>query len=114
MTPVQALLTSGIILVGAMVAGCATSAAQPFVTSCGSDYTCAKEMAFKYRQQAAELSALAQHYEIEAQTKSQELGKEAEEVKRHRDLANQFWAEAQVADDLARQYRSQVPHNVIN
>jgi hypothetical protein len=45
--------------------------------------------------------------------KAKELGQDAEQVKRHRELAKQYWAEAQQAEELSRQYRSQLPHNVV-
>jgi hypothetical protein len=108
------ILTSGVILVEAIVAGCAAGTTQPSVSSCASNYTCLSDRAFHYRQQAAQLSALAQRYEIEAEAKARELGNDSEQVKRNRDLAMQFWAEAQQADELARQYRNQLPHNVVN
>src|SRR5947208_1410720 len=63
------------------------SAEQPVATPCGSNYTCLKDTAFQYRQQAEQLSALAQHYEIEAEEKARELGQDAEQVKRNHDLA---------------------------
>lgn len=107
-------LRSSVILAGALLAGCATGTTEPFATSCGTDYTCLRDTAFQYRQQAGELSALAQRYEIEAEAKSRELGQDAEQVKRHRDLASQYWSEAEQADELARQYRNQLPHNVMN
>jgi hypothetical protein len=108
------ILTSGVVLVGATLMGCATGTTQPSATSCGSNDSCLSDTAFQYRQQAAQLSALAQRYEIEAEAKARELGKDAEQVKRNRDLAMQYWSEAQQADELARQYRNQLPHNVVN
>lgn len=105
-------LRGGVVLAGALVAGCAAETTHPLATSCGSNYTCLKDMTFQYRLQAAQLSGLAQRYEIEAEAKSRELGQEAEQVKHHRDLAAQYWSEAQQADELARQYRSQLPHNM--
>lgn len=109
----RALFTSGIVLVGTMVGACATGTTQPVSTSCGGNYTCLKDTAFEYRQQAERLTALAQRYEIEADAKAAELGQEAEQVKRSRDLAMQYRSEAREADEMARQYRSQLPHNVM-
>lgn len=108
------LHTSGVVLAGAIVAGCAAGTAPPVATSCGSNYTCLSDTAFQYRQQAAQLSALAQRYEIEAEAKARELGKDAEQVKHNRDLAMQYWSEAQKADEMALEYRSQLPHNVVH
>lgn len=108
----QVILTSGVVLIGAMVMGCATGSTQ-LAASCGSNYTCLKDTAFQYRQQAEQLSALAQRYEFEADAKVRELGQDAEQVKRSRDLATQYRSEAQEADEMARLYRSQLPHNVM-
>lgn len=100
------------LLVGAMVvAGCAT-ASEPVVAKCGSDYTCLRDTMFQYRQQAAELSALAQRYELEAMAKARELGQDAEPVAKSRELAKQLRAEAQQADELARDAQRQLPHNM--
>jgi hypothetical protein len=96
-----------------ILAGCAAGTTEPLATACGSNYTCLKDAAFQYRQQAAQLTALAERYEMEAAAKARELGQDAEQVKRHRELAKQFWSEAQQAEELSRQYRSQLPHNVM-
>ena len=103
-----------ILIIGALGAGCAAQTTTPVTTACGTNYECLRASEFQYRQQAAEFSALAQRYEIEAEAKSREFGQDAEQVKRHRDLASQYWSEAEQADELARQYRRQMPHNVIN
>jgi hypothetical protein len=107
-------LRNCLILIGALVAGCAAQTPDPLATSCGTNYECLRGIEFQYRQQAAEFSSLAQQYEIEAEAKSRELGQDAEQVKRHRELASQYRSEAQQADELARQYRMQMPHNVVN
>ena len=66
-------------------------------------------MAFKYRQQADQLSALAERYEIEAGAMT---GQDAEAAKHRHDLALAYWSEAQQADELAQEYRRQLPHNM--
>lgn len=110
----RVIFTGGVVLVGAVAAGCAAGTTQPMAaTSCGSNYTCLKDTAFGYHQQAAKLTALAQRYEVEAEAKARELGQNAEQVKQSRDLAMQYWSEAQQADEMARQYSSQLPHNVV-
>lgn len=109
----RVILTGGVILVGAIVAGCSAGNTQALTTSCGSSYSCLQDTAMQYRQQAAQLSALAQRYEMESEAKARELGKDAEQVKRSHDLARQYWSEAQEADEMARQYRNQLPHNVV-
>lgn len=107
-------LASGVILIGALVLGCTKANTQPLATSCGSNYTCLKDTAYQYGLQATQLSALAQRYEIEAEAKTRELGQDAEQVKHNHDLAMQYWSEARQADEMARQYRSQLPHNVMH
>ena len=103
-----------VILIGALVAGCAAQTHDPIATSCGTNYECLRGIELQYRQQAAEYSSLAQRYEIEADAKSRELGQDAEQVRRNRELASQYRSEAEQADELARQYRMQMPHNVVN
>ena len=100
------------VLVAISLGGC-SGIQQQAQSPCGADYTCLSNAAFQYRQQADQLSALADRYEMEADLKSKSLGMDAEEVKRHRDLAQQYRSEATAADDLARQYRSQLPHNLV-
>lgn len=103
----------GIVFVGALTGGCATENSQSMAAaSCGNNYTCLTNAAFEYKQQAAMLTALAERYELEAQAKTRELGQDAEQVKRNHELAMQYWSEAQKADELARQYRSELPHNL--
>ncbi len=114
MNPSYVIRNGGVVLLTVLLAGCATGMSQPSATSCGSNYACLQEMASQYRQQAQQLNALAQRYEMEADAKTRELGQDSEQVKRTRDLAKHAWAEAQEADELARQYRSQLPHNMVN
>lgn len=104
---------SGVVLAGIiMLAGCAAERTQSEATSCGTDYTCLTNTAFHYRQQAEYLSALAERYDLEADVNAKELGQDTPEVKHNRTLAKQFWSEAEQADELAREYRQQLPHNL--
>jgi hypothetical protein len=50
---------------------------------------------------------------MEAEWYAQQAGQESEQAKRARDMAQGFWATAEEADDLARQYQSQVPHGQV-
>lgn len=109
----KALITYGIlalssVLVGTFITGCATPTDQA-TRQCGSDYSCLSDMAFKYHQQADQASALAQRYELEAQAMK---GHDAEAAKQRHARAQAYWSEAKQADELARDYRSQLPHNV--
>jgi hypothetical protein len=102
-----------LISVGAVILGCASGPTTAATSICGSDYACLKQATSRYRQQAMQLSALAERYEIDAAAKAQELGQDAEQVKRQRELAKQYWSEAQQADELAQQFRRQLPHNMV-
>ena len=102
------ILIGGVMLVGSLITGCAKTT-DPARVQCGNDYSCLSDMAFKYRQQAAQLSTLAQRYEIEAAAMT---GENAQAAKQRREQAQAYWSEAQQADDLAHEYRRQLPHNV--
>lgn len=117
MKPSHLILGSSLFLVGTLMVACATSTGgtqQTTMGPCGTDYSCIKTMAFQYRQQAEQLSALAQRYEHEAVLKSAQTGHDAEAVSRQHELALQYLSEAQQADELAQQYRRQLPHNMMN
>jgi hypothetical protein len=117
MKPSHLILRGSVLLGGTFMVACAMSTGETQQTSlalCGADYSCIKTMAFEYRQQAEQLSALAQRYEHEAALKSAQAGHDAEQVSRQHELALQYSAEAQKADELAREYRSQLPHNMMN
>lgn len=113
MTPSRVIGAGGFMLLGFLLVGCATETMESASRFCGSDYTCLRDMATQYRQQAQRLNDLAQRYEIEADAKTRELGQDSEEVKRNRMLAKDARAEAQEADALAREYRRQLPHNMV-
>ena len=106
----SALLIGGVVLVGSLITGCAKTT-DPARVQCGNDYSCLSDMAFKYRQQAEQLSTLAQRYEIEAAAMNGENG---EAAKQRRDRAQAYWSEAKQADELAHEYRRQLPHNMMS
>jgi hypothetical protein len=110
MKTLYVMLASSFVLVGTLFTGCATTTDQSRI-QCGNDYSCLSDMAFKYRQQAEQLSALAQRYEIEAAAMT---GQNAEAVKHQRDLAQAYRSEAKQADELAQEYRRQLPHNMVH
>ena len=71
------------------------------------------DLVFKYRQQAEELRNEARRLEIEAQFYSQH--KEDQNLaKRNLELAREMRKAADDADEKARDYRAQVPHNQVN
>jgi hypothetical protein len=113
MKPSRVIGAGGVMLLGVLLVGCATDTMESASRSCGSNYACLRDMATQYRQQAQRLNDLAQRYEIEAEAKTRELGQDSEEAKRNRTLAKDARAEAQEADELAREYRRQLPHNMV-
>jgi hypothetical protein len=96
------------ILVAALTTACATTKTDETATQCGSDYSCLSNMAFKYRQQAEHLTALAQRYELEAAAMTEQ------DATRQRQRAQAYWSEAREADELAQEYRRQLPHNMVH
>ena len=117
MKPSHLILGGSLFLGGTLMVACAMGTGgtqQTTLAPCGSDYSCNKDMAFQYRQQAEQLRAVAQRYEHEAALKGTQAGHDAGEVKRQRALAHQYFSEAEKADELAQQYRRQLPHNMVN
>ena len=117
MKPSHLILGGSLFLGGTFMVACAMGTGetqQNTLAPCGADYSCIKDMAFQYRQQAEQLSALAQRYEHEAALKSTQAGHDPEDVKRQHELARQYFSESQKADELAQQYRRQLPHNMVN
>ena len=96
------------VVIGTLTTSCATMNSDQTTAQCGSDYSCLTEMAFKYRQQADQLSALAQRYELEAAAMT------GEDAKQQHQRAQAYWSEAQQADQLAQEYRRQLPHNMVH
>ena len=107
MKPLPISRTLGVtsILIGTITMGCASTTDQA-TKQCGSDYSCLSNMAFKYRQQADQLSTLAQRYELESAAMT------GQDAKQRHDKAQAYWSEAQQADELAQEYRKQLPHNM--
>ena len=117
MKPSHLIHGGSLFLVGTLTIACATGTGgtqRATMGTCGADYSCIKDMAFHYRQQAEQLSALAQRYEHEAALKSAQAGHDAEEVRRQHELAQEYLSEARKADELAQEYRRQLPHNMVN
>ena len=66
---------------------------------------------FHYRSQATDLKLIAERYAREAEFEARELGFDPALARKSREMAKQFWAEALEADQLARDYQYQLPHN---
>jgi hypothetical protein len=105
------LLGIGLLVGGILLIDAPTGAGETGATACGADYHCMRDLMFHYRSQATDLKMMAEHYEREAALKAKELGKDAAEVKKTEEKAKKFWAQAQEADQLAREYQYQLPHN---
>jgi len=54
---------------------------------------------------------MAERYAREADLKARELRLDSAEVKKNQEIAKKFWAQAQEADQRAREYQYQLPHN---
>jgi hypothetical protein len=105
-------LGGGVLFAGALLTGCAaTGGSDTVAAACGSDYHCTRDLMFQYRQQATDLSIMAERYAREADIKARELGQDSAEVKKNQEIAKKLWAEAQEADQRARDYQYQLPHN---
>ena len=105
------VIQAALIVLMGQITACAMRGPAPEQTACGSDYHCIKDLMFQYRQQAAHLNALADRYTRQADLKAQELGSTSDAAKASQDLAKRFSLQAQEADQLAREYQRQLPHN---
>lgn len=75
-------------------------------------YKSPSEAAFHCRQQAAELRDMARRLELEAEWYAT-VAKDEEGAKRSREMAKSFRTTADEADQQAREYQRQVPHNQV-
>jgi len=110
---------SGILAAMMLVAGCAgemtdTSAGpgQPVSPRFVSQDQ-ARQLTAQYRRQASDLRGLAARAEWEAEWYESHFGVSDQEASRRREQARQLWAAAEQADQLAIDYRRQVPHGQI-
>ena len=74
-------------------------------------WTTTSDLVFQYRQQAAELREMARRLEFEAEMYAQL--QEQQQAQRKRELARDMRAAADTADEQAREYRRQLPHNQV-
>jgi len=102
----------GLVLAGVLLTGASAGAGETGATACAaSDYNCMRDLMFHYRSQATDLKMIAERYAREADFETKELGLDSAEVQKSREQAKKFWAQAQEADQLARDYQYQLPHN---
>lgn len=120
MRPIQVLSKSAAIVVATVMVGCAghltegigsapTAVQAEFVSQ--SD---ARDLAFKYRREAADLREMARRLEAEVRWLTGHVGSTDEQIRRSRETARQLWTAADQAEQLARDYRRQVPHGQVN
>jgi hypothetical protein len=112
------LFINSLMLTTALLAGCAANVPGPARSTSdpvpeAASQREASDLMFKYRQQAAELRALAGRYELEAQSFARVKGEGDEQTKRNLENAKALWAAADEADRLAREYQRAVPHGQI-
>ena len=54
------VVAGGLLLVRALLIGCAAGTSNAGRTACGQDYHCTKDLMFQYRQQATDLTMMAE------------------------------------------------------
>ena len=102
----------GLVVAGVLLTGAPAGAGEARGTACGrSDYECMRDLMFHYRSQATDLKMIAERYAREADFEAKALGLDSADVQKSREMAKKFWAQAQEADQLARDYQYQLPHN---
>jgi hypothetical protein len=74
----------------------------------------ARQLTAQYRRYASDLREQAERTEWEARWYAGQFGADDREAIRHRAQAQQLWAAAEEVDQLARDYRRQVPHGQMN
>ena len=111
MKPTTIILGSVLMFAVTGVTGCATTAPDAQRGTQISRTQQAGDLAFQHRRQAMDLRELAQRYELEATALAAMKGAVHGDTLRSRELAKTFWAAADEADQTAREYRRQLPHN---
>lgn len=96
-----------------MATGCTTTNMDYSSIAAVTNYKEVGDRVAQYRQQASELRNAAARFEWEAEWYVQRAGKDSQQAKQKQELAKQTWAAAAEADALAREYRSQLPHNFV-
>jgi hypothetical protein len=68
------------------------------------------ELAFRYRQEAAEMQDVAARLEIEAQLSARIKGETDRDTQHARTMAQEAWRHAELANERASEYRRLLPH----
>jgi hypothetical protein len=120
MRPVQFLSKSSAIVLAVVMTGCAANLPEGIASAPAAvqpesvPQSEAANVAFKYRQQAADLRDMARRLDAEVQWLTGHGGSTDEQVRLSREKARQLWAAADQADQWAPDYRRQVPHGRVN
>ena len=102
----------GLLLISTLLTGAPAGAGETQANACNrSNFDCMRDLMFHYRSQATDLKLIAERYAREADFEAKELGFDPTLARKSREMAKQFWAEALEADQLARDYQYQLPHN---
>ncbi|MEW6543289.1 MAG: hypothetical protein AB1411_06720 [Nitrospirota bacterium] len=113
MKPLSFLLGSGLLLSAVIVAGCPAGPPERKATPDVSLSKSPADLAFEYRRQAAMFRNMAARLELEAGWHAKQGGQDSEQAKRSREMAKEMRSAADEADQMAREYRSQLPHNQV-
>ena len=102
----------GVLLAGVLLTGASAGAGETKANACDrSDYDCMRDLMFHYRSQATDLKLIAERYAREADFDARVLGFDPDMARKSHEMAKKFWAQAMEADQLARDYQYQLPHN---
>lgn len=104
------LLGSGLVLLAAVLGGCAGVSTEGAGAPGLAIRPGPADQMFHYRQQAADLRNMAKRLEMEAAWFEKQGEQGQEQAKRSRDMARDFVAQAEQADQQATEYQSRVPH----
>ncbi|MEX5213616.1 MAG: hypothetical protein NW703_05580 [Nitrospiraceae bacterium] len=105
------LISAALLSLVGLVSACSIEGPDAVRAACGADHHCMQDLMFHYRQQAAELNALADRYAREAEMRAQAMGSDSEAARLSQEMAKTYALRAQKADQLAHEYQVQVPHN---
>ena len=102
----------GLLLASVLLTGAPAGAAETKANACDrTDYDCMRDMMFHYRSQATDLKLIAERYAREADFDARNFGFDPAMARQSLETSKKFWAQALEADELARDYQYQLPHN---
>ena len=100
------------LLIGTLMTGAPAGAGETKANACDrTDYDCMRALMFHYRSQAVDLKLIAERYAREADFDARNFGFDPAMARKSLETSKKFWAQALEADELARDYQYQLPHN---